>query len=80
MREFRLFYDPMLLWGQYFFAYRVLKFIFPDDNADIFATTLLMLYYNFSAQTFSSIVMTTLYTSSNRFFGTHKALSDGRAV
>ena len=50
----------------------------PDENADIFAAALLMSYCNFSSQIFSSIVMTTLYASSNRFIQKRKALSDGK--
>ena len=73
--EFGLFHDPMLLWGQYFFHCQVSRFIyFPNDNADICATDLLMIYYNFFSPNFFIIVITTLYNFSNRFFGKHKAV------
>ena len=42
--------------------------ILPDDNGDIFATTLLMSYWNFLSLILSTMVMIILYTSSNRLF------------
>ena len=54
--------------------------ILPDDNANIFAAALLMLFCNFSPLIFSLIVMTTLYTPYNTIFRKQKTLSEGRVV
>ena len=54
--------------------------IFPDDNADIFAASLLVLHYNFSSLILSSIVMISFYTLSTRFSLKHKGLSDARVA
>ena len=42
--------------------------IFRDDNADIFAASLLISYCNFSSLIISSIVMISFYILSKRFF------------
>ena len=53
--------------------------VFPDDNADIFAASLLILYWNFSSLILSSIiVMVSFYILSKRFFLKHEGLSDAR--
>ena len=51
--------------------------IFPEDNADIFAASLLILYYNFSSLILSSIIVfSSFYILSERFFLKREALSD----
>ena len=54
--------------------------IFPDDRADIFATSLLISYCTFSSLILSSIVMINFYIVSKRFFLKCKELSDARVV
>ena len=49
-----------------------------DDNADIFAASLLILYYSFSSLILSSIVMSRFYILSKRFFPKREELSDAR--
>ena len=51
-----------------------------DENADIFAVALLMLYCNFSSMISSSIVNITLYTDPNSFFRKCNGLPDGRVL
>ena len=51
--------------------------IFPEDNADIFAASLLILYYNFSSLMLSSIIVfSSFYILSERFFLKREASSD----
>ena len=59
--------------------YSYLSF-FPDDNAHIFASSLLILYCSFSSLILSSIFMINFYIVSKRFFLKRKELSDGRVV
>ena len=60
----------------YFFPIRYSYLsIFPDDNADIFAASPLILYFGFLCLILS-IVMTSFYILSKRFFLKHKRLSD----
>ena len=54
--------------------------IFPDDNADTFATFQLISYCNFSSLILSSIVMISFYVLSKRFFLKRKRLSDARVA
>ena len=54
--------------------------IFPDDRADIFATSLLISYCTFSSLILSSIVMINFYIVSKRFFLRCKEFYDGRVV
>ena len=51
---------------------------FSDDNADIFAASLLISYCNFSSLILSSIFMISFYTLSKRFSLKRKELSDER--
>ena len=53
---------------------------FPDDNADIFAASLLMLYCNLSSIVLPSMVTINFYTPSKRFFLKRQELSDARVV
>ena len=54
--------------------------MFPDDNADIFAASLLISYCNFSSVISSSIVMISFYILSKRLFLKPKGLSDARVA
>ena len=54
--------------------------ILPDNNADIFAASLLISYCSFSSLIFSSIVMINFYLVSKRFFLKREELSDARVV
>ena len=54
--------------------------IFLDDNIDLFAASLLILYSSFSSLTLSSIARINFYILSQRFFLKRKKLSDGRVV
>ena len=54
--------------------------IFPDDNADIFAASLLIFYWRFLSLTVSSVVMISFYILSKRFFLKHKRLSDAKVA
>lgn len=54
-------------------------FLLFGDNVDIFAAALLLSRY-LSSLIFPPTLVITLYTSSNRFFWIHNALSHGRAV
>ena len=54
--------------------------IFPDDNAYIFAASLLISYCNFSSLNLLSIVMISFYILSERFFLKCKGLSDARVA
>ena len=71
----------MLLWKQNVLPirYSYLSSLY-DNNADIFAAAQLISYYNFSSMILSSIVMITLYISSNRFFPRRNGISNGRVV
>ena len=53
---------------------------FPDDNADIFAASLLLSYYSFPSLTWSSILLISFYICSKRFFLKREELSDGRVA
>ena len=56
-------------------------FIFPDDNADIFAASLLISSCNFLPLILSSIiVMISFYILSKRFFLKHEGLYDVRVT
>ena len=50
--------------------------IFPDDNAVIFAASLVTLYYTYSYLILSSIVMIRFYILSKRLLLKHKGLFD----
>ena len=52
--------------------------VLPDDNADISAVSLLILYHSFWSLMFSSVVMISFYIFSKRFFLKRKRLSDER--
>ena len=54
--------------------------IFPDDNADIFAASMLILNCSFLSLILSSIVMISFYFLSERLFLKCKGLSDARVV
>ena len=54
--------------------------VFSDDNGDIFAVSLLILYCSFSFVVLSSIVMTSFYILSERFSLKRKRLSDATVV
>ena len=54
--------------------------VLSDDNTNIFAGALLMSYCNFSPLFFLSVVVTTIFTSSNRLIQKCKVLLDGRVV
>ena len=54
--------------------------IFPDDNTDKFAASLLMSYCNFSFLNLSSIVAISFYILSKRFFLKSEGLSDPRVA
>ena len=54
--------------------------IFPDDNADIFAASVLISHYSFWSLILSSIVIITFYIISKRFFLKRKGLSDVRVA
>ena len=50
--------------------------IFPDDKADVLATSLLISHCSFSSLILSSIVMVSFHILSERFFLKCKGLSD----
>ena len=50
------------------------------ENADIFAASLLISCYSFSALTLSSVVMISFHMFCKRFFLRRKGLSDARVV
>ena len=52
----------------------------PDDNADIFAASLLISYCSFSSLILSSIVIISFYILSERFFLKRKGLSDAKVA
>ena len=52
----------------------------PDDNADNFAASLLILYYNFSSLMLSSIAMISFYIGLKRIFLKREELSDARVA
>ena len=54
--------------------------IFSDDNADIFATSLLILCCSFSSLILSSIIRISFYIISKRFFLERKGLFDARVL
>ena len=54
--------------------------ILPDDNVDIFVTSLLISYCNSSSLILSSAVLINFYILSTRFFLIRKGLSDVRVV
>ena len=54
--------------------------IFPDDNADTFAASLLISYCIYSSIILSSTVMINFYILSKRFFLKRKRLSDAKVV
>ena len=54
--------------------------IFPDHNADIFYSSLLVSYCSFSSIILSSIVMISFYILSKRFFLKHEGLSYARVT
>ena len=54
--------------------------IFLNDNADIFAASLLASYYRFLSLILSSIVMISFFVLSIRFYLKRKALSDARVA
>ena len=53
--------------------------ILPNDNADIFAASLFIIYCSFASLIFSSI-MISFYILPKRFFLKRKGLSDARVV
>ena len=54
--------------------------VFPNDNADIYAVSLLISYCSFSFLILSSIIMINVYTVSTIFLLKHEDLSDERVV
>ena len=54
--------------------------ILPDDKGDIFAASLLILYFSFSSLIFSSISMISFDILSKRFILKRKWLSDARVL
>ena len=54
--------------------------ILPDDNAGIFAASLLILHFSFSSLILSSIVLINFYILSKRFFLKREEFSDARGV
>ena len=54
--------------------------IFPDDNADIFAASLLLSYCSFSSLILSSVAMIRFYVLFGRYFLKRKELSDARVA
>ena len=54
--------------------------ILPENNADVFAASLLMLYGSFLSWCLSSIVMINFYILPKRLFLKREELSDERAV
>ena len=52
--------------------------ILPDENAEICAASLLILYCSFSSLILSSVVMINFYILSTRFFLKRKEFSDVR--
>ena len=54
--------------------------ILPDDNVDIFVTSLLISYCNSSSLILSPAVLINFYILSTRFFLIRKGLSDVRVV
>ena len=54
--------------------------IFPDDNGNIFAASLLILYCSFPSLILSSTVLISFYILSKTFFLKRERLSDGRVV
>ena len=50
----------------------------PDDNAYIFAASQLISYCSFSCLILSSVVMTSFYIISKRFYLKRKGLSEAR--
>ena len=54
--------------------------ILPNDNADIFAASLLIAYCSLSSLIFSSIGMISFYILSKKLFLERKGLPDARVV
>ena len=54
--------------------------VLPDDNADIFASSLLISYYSFSSLILSSIVMIIPFIFSETLSLKRKGLIDGRVI
>ena len=54
--------------------------IFPDNNADIFAASLLISYCNFLSLILSPVVRISFYIPSKRFFLKREGLSDARVT
>ena len=54
--------------------------IFPDDNANFFASSLLISYCSFSSLILSSFVMIDFHIVSKRFSLKREELSDGRGI
>ena len=54
--------------------------VLPDDNAAIFAASLLILYCTFSSLILSSNIVISFYILSKSFFLKRKELSDARVV
>ena len=54
--------------------------IFPDDNGNIFAASLLILYCSFPSLILSPTVLISFYILSKTFFLKREILSDGRVV
>ena len=54
--------------------------ILPENNADIFAVSLLISHYSFSSLTLSSLVMINFHILSKRFMLKRKELSDARVL
>ena len=54
--------------------------ILPDDNAEVFAASLLISYCSFSSLSLSSILLVNFYIISERFLLKREELSDARVV
>ena len=54
--------------------------ILPDDNADIFAASLLISYWSFSSLILSSVIMISFSILSKRLFLRHKGLANASVI
>ena len=66
------------MWASSFHVRNSNLSILPDNNANIFAASLLILYCSFSSLISLSIVMINIYNFSKRFFVVREELSDAR--
>ena len=69
-----------MFFHRYIDIYIYIFFFFPDDNADIFAASLLISYCGFLSLILSSVFVISFYILSRKFFLKHKRLSDARVA